>query len=398
MEIKDKLITVESLKSVYNEIKSDLSDYAEQLDDTIADIGAVRLTVGNNLVIGTHTGGEGWSGTVTTGLTHTSGYANNASISLGAGAKNGDVVIVEFDTSYTDGEFAKIGIGNSYRNYAYTGNSHIVMPFVFDGNYNLRITPEENRTFTLTNISVRKIESNGEELNLLLDSIVSGGHDNNYGFWNILLGDRTLEKSSGSTRTIAIGYGSLRNLQGGHRNIALGTYSMSELSGGEKNTSIGADSMLSVKAGEENVAIGFGALHNGKNATGNVAIGVNALNSSESGTPSNNIAIGRYAGYKTTSELNTMIGYQAGYRIESGTNNVCLGVNAYGGASGNYNICIGRDSKYNTGVNNSISIGRDATATASGQMVLGSSLITDVIIAGKRITFNADGSVSWSAV
>ena len=62
------------------------------------------------------------------------------------------------------------------------------------------------------------------------------------------------------------------------------------------------------------------------------------------------------------------------------------------------NTVIGHNSEYSDGVNHSVAVGENAKATASNQMVLGDSDISEVIIAGKRIVFNSDNTVTWENV
>ena len=49
-------------------------------------------------------------------------------------------------------------------------------------------------------------------------------------------------------------------------------------------------------------------------------------------------------------------------------------------------------------VSDSIAIGAGVSCTESNQIVIGKSTVQSVIIAGKRINFNEDGTVTWESV
>lgn len=370
----------------------------ENIGATITNQETITVYLGDELIDTTvlPTLGTNWSGDYENGFHHASGSTSSLSFEDYITDVNCDYIL-EFDTDYTSDEFVNVGFDDSYKILAYNGTSHITLPLRATSKA-LRFTPHENRDFTISNISLKKIQSQGTKKELVVDSILSKNSVSNYGFWNVILGADTMENAVGSTRCIAIGRAALSQLQGGHRNIGIGTFSMSALTGGEKNISIGADSMFSAETGEKNIVIGFAAMPNATGATTNIAIGHKALNCAVGGTPVSNIAIGEYTGnYLTTGENNIMLGNNAGYSITSGKRNICIGHTAKGAKTGNYNVCIGDNSGYSDGVAQSTAIGFKAVATASHQVVIGKAN-DEVILGGRRLIFNDDGTVTWETV
>ncbi len=358
----------------------------------------ITVCLGEELIDTTRlpTIGTNWSGDYENGFHHTAG--NTSSLSFGNYITDVDCdYILEFDTDYTSGEFVNVGFDDFYKILAYNGTSHIVLPLRATTK-KLRITPYEDVEFTISNISLKKIQSQGTKKELVVDSILSSDSVSNFGFWNVILGADTMENAVGSTRCIAIGRAALHDLQGGHRNVAIGTYAMSALTGGEENIAIGADSMFSAKTGDRNIAIGRGSMNNATDASKNIAIGVKALTCAVGSTPVSNIAIGEYTGNAlTTGDNNVMLGNNSGYSITSGKRNICIGYSAKGAKTGNYNVCIGDNSGYSDGVTQSTAIGFKAVATASHQVVIGKANDT-VILGGRKLIFNDDGTVTWEAI
>jgi hypothetical protein len=80
---------------------------------------------------------------------------------------------------------------------------------------------------------------------------------------------------------------------------------------------------------------------------------------------------------------NTYIGYKAG-RYCKGSNNIMVG--ADNGGSVNQ-------------LNDVILLGNNTKASKDGQMILGSTAQTEVILLGnKKLIFNEDGSVTWEQI
>ena len=337
-----------------------------------------------------------WTGDKASGYTHSAGRADSISFSCPA-LEEGEIYICDFDTDYAENEFVNVGIGSQYRIPVYNGTNHIAIPLLAVGVKVLYFTPLSDRTFTISNVTLRKLGGTDAKMNMNLYNVLSRNHEMTYGFWNVFLGRNTAENAVGTTRTLAIGYAALNALQGGHRNVALGTFTMSQMTGGENNVAIGADAMLAITKAMDCIAIGKGAMYNGTLVEDNVVIGHYALTGSTSSSNSKrNVAIGKSAGSYSYGQDNVFVGYQAGYRCQNTNGNVCIGKNAYGSDSGDHNTCVGEQASFASGVSNSSAIGYNAQATKSNQMIIGNENVTEVIIAGKVITFNADGTVTWS--
>lgn len=277
----------------------------------------------------------------------TSGFVHNNTSGGSIQFYNAEITkglyILEFDTTYTAGEFVRCGFANDYKNLAYNGGKHIVMPIEnTDGSQYLHIEAINNIVFTITNVTLRKITDDGDTYTIKTESILNANNQKNFGFWNVVLGYSTAANTVGSTRTVAIGNNALRDLKGGHRNIGIGTFSMSQMTGGEGNVSIGADSMLEVKGGEHNVMVGREAGYKGKYLKDNVGIGHSALFGGADSEAVYNVAVGGNAGFKCKSHRGTFVGYQAGYNIVSNYGNTMIGFNTLGQAEGYDNTCVGK--------------------------------------------------------
>ena len=81
---------------------------------------------------------------------------------------------------------------------------------------------------------------------------------------------------------------------------------------------------------------------------------------------------------------NTYIGYKTG-RYCKGSNNIMVGANS-GGSSVDQ-------------LNSVILLGYNTKASKAGQMILGSTAQTEVILLGnKKLIFNEDGTVTWEQI
>lgn len=377
-------------------------------DSTVEYVETKTVYLGGN-VLGAATLGANWS--VTNGVyTHTTGSTED--LTFAATVEDGEIYLLEFDTSFTNDEFVRVGIGDQYRVLCYQGKSHIIVPLMASGGSTLYVTPiASTYAGSISNITLRKIQDTGTECVLELYSTTTKNHTHNYGFWNTFIGENTAENAVGSTRSIAIGYYTLNALQGGHRNIGIGTFAMSQMVGGEENVSIGADNMLEVKKAEGCVSIGMSAMYCGASRINDVALGKNALRGTATSETSNNLAIGKNSGYKvTTAKNNVFVGNNAGYNLTSGYSNTIVGDGA-GKAitSGYFNTIIGRNANAPAAGRGTIVIGDGAIATKNYQAVIGADNITETLVKGnlvvrgtdgvmRQIVFNADGTCSWTAV
>lgn len=368
-------------------------------------ISDIIIPVGNDLSSGAVVTLNGFTGNLSNGFTHTKGDGEG-SVVLANNNIDAGIYILEFDTSYTAGEFVRCGFADDYKNYAYNGKAHIVMPLRFvSGVKALHIVSCTDVTYTISNITLRKVTEGGDTtITLSINSHLNESQNpENFGFYNLLLSRNNAKKAVGSTRTIAIGESALAELLGGHRLIALGTFAMQQLKNGEKTISIGADNMQTTKSAEQSVSIGIQTLYTAQEVVDTVGIGNQALFNSKKSAY--NVAIGKEAGINinandgTNAAYNTYIGVKAGYRNRRGSANVSIGGMALGGNGGGNNVNIGYNSTYETDCEGTISLGADSKATKSYQMMLGSSNITEVVFCGnKKIKFNSDGTVTWEAL
>lgn len=395
------------------EIEAKGEEVAEELGElgTVKYSESISVFLGDN-VLGTATLGNGWSAPEG-GYKHATGSV--ADLTFNTAAEDGEIYLLEFDTDYDKNEFVRVGIGDRYRVLCYNGKTHIVVPLMASGGNTLYITPVNDKyEGSISNITLRKIQDEGEECVIEMYSTMTNNHTRNYGFWNTLIGDNTAENAVGSSRCIGIGHHSLAWLQGGHRNIGVGTFTMSQMLGGEENVAIGADSMIYVKKAEGCISIGFGAMSQGVELKKNVAIGRYALNGADDSTSQNNTAVGESAGFNCAGSGNSMLGSQAGYRIREGSNNTMIGANTFGGGKGSNNTAIGAGATYEDGMHCTTTIGYNAKATKSYQTVIGSHtgawsdtketlVFGDLVVCGtdgvyRKIVFNADGTCSWVTV
>ena len=374
--------------------------YVEDLrpiTNTVYYTSTINIKVGTELADNAAYTLSDFTGDISNGFTHT--QSNGGRIQLyNANITEGDYLL-EFDTNYTAGEFVRCGFANDYKNYAYNGNAHIVMPIRnSDGNKYLYIDSVYSGVYTISNLSLKKIQDEGTDKTLLVFSTLNSNNENNLGFWNVILGYNTATRAVGSSRMIALGNNALGNLKGGHRNIAIGTFAMSQMIGGEGNIAIGADAMLSVAAAAHNTAIGREACYRGSAIGENVAIGHSAMFGTNDSEAYYCVCVGASAGVNLKGSRSVFVGYQAGYRVTSGTGNTMIGFNTLGESIGYDNVCVGNQASFSSGVHDSVAIGAHSLAKKSYQVVLGNENTTEFVLGNKKIIFNEDGTCSWETI
>ena len=374
-----------------------------EIDTALSNAYEAKLTqtlkVGENLLTEASVSlGANWSGTLTSGFTHTSGSTEPLSFNIATTSNKPYLISFNKTGNTTVNLYVKIGSTPDVD--VYNGLTSIDVGIISDGGY-LTITPTSTYNGTITNLQLREVKADGEN-EVILDTksvLTKDSQDGISGYWNIRLGFDNLDKNENGSRNIAIGHSSLFYLKSGARNIALGTFALSHAITANRNIAIGADAMINEQGGTDNVAIGINALcYGGSGTSANVAIGMNSLNSGSSNTENiqNNVSIGKNAGYYTKANGNTFIGYQAGYRNKTGSSNVMIGSNTFGSDGGNGNTLIGTGISSTTSLAFSIGLGYQATPTKNQQMMLGGSTITEVVMCGnKKIKFNNDGTVTW---
>lgn len=312
----------------------------------------------------------------------------------------GDKYIVEFDSNFYQEEFVTVGTDEKNLSFVYNGTDHLVIPVEIISQAKLIIRPYNEKQFELSNISIRRIQPSGTEYNLNYISAVTSNNYGNYGNRNVLIGYDSATHAVGSTRLVAIGNAVLKNLLAGHRNIGIGGSALQNLESGDENIAIGADAGIYMYTGKSNIAIGLGSCSNGHNMMGNVALGQYALHGAADGEAADCIALGRMAGYQNQANNNIYIGHMAGYSNKTGQNNVFVGADTTYSATGDYNVFLGSGAYAAVAeANDSIGIGHAARPSKSNQMVLGGTMITEVVFCGnKKINFNADGTVTWESI
>lgn len=337
--------------------------------------------------------GDGWSGDIQA-LTHASGTTSIAEFQQATESGKKYLLTMTANKSSFSENYAEVAIGDTPYCDLYNGTSQFIVGFISDGGH-LKIKVDKTLAITFTNIALYEISTEANYSSIIefttnsVISIDSNDTDNVTGWWNVAIGvdNSTQGKNVNGSRNIAIGKNSQSKLVGGSRNIAIGTFSMWSVSQGDRNIAIGADSMYvnsnNTCTANDNIAIGKASLKAGSNLNNNTAIGNSAMGSC-SETATGNVSIGAAAG-RYAANYNVNLGMRAGY-FNSGSNNVAIGYSA-GPASSQQTL------------SNTIAIGYNAVVTKQKQMVLGNpNYINEVVIAGKKINFNEDGTVTWTSI
>ena len=210
---------------------------------------------------------------------------------------------------------------------------------------------------------------------------------------NTFIGSNKPAITTGIENNVSIGSHSMENTifdnnnsQSGKFNVSVGVNSMKNMTTGNHNTSVGFQSMMSVTTGSANTAVGEDSLMTTGDGNSNTAIGCRAMQSAIGG--SNNVAIGQGSCY-WSDEFHP-----------SGSNNTAIG--AHSGSSkgnGSNNISIGYFAKPNADLNNTIVIGNEISANADGEMILGDTHTSTIIMVHngikKVLVFNNDGTITW---
>jgi hypothetical protein len=194
-------------------------------------------------------------------------------------------------------------------------------------------------------------------------------------FLGRLSGNTTLTHSTSNEGryNVGVGYDTLGALTTGASNMALGTFCGQDITDGDGNVLIGYQSGWNVAGANYNVAIGYSAMTTNVSGIENIGIGRSACRVTNT---SYNIGIGGLALYNATGGKNIAIGQSAGRTITTGTSNTFVGYNA--GYNGSQLVSAA----------NSTAIGNGAYTTASNQVVIGNSSVTDTQLQGD-VTVNA---------
>ena len=368
----------------------------ENFDDTAKFILADRIPCGDNLITQPAELSAGWS--YEDGVyTHASGFDNALVFALAT--TNGKRYLAKLTKGIEGNENSiQVGIGNKTPIDTYNGNLIAYIGMISDGG-SLKVYPSAKYASTLE-IELYEVVDKSSASQFITygrqNIYINIGDNDVSSWWNVALGYNALKKSENSTRCIGIGTNSLSELISGSRNIAIGAYSSAYIPSGKDNVAIGADTLYPSRKEcnnnvaiehQESVGIGSDALgfYSGAGSSQCVVIGRNAgknLVDSEVKTEGCTV-VGYEAGYYGN-QKNTYIGYKAG-RYCKGSNNIMVGANG-GGSSVNQ-------------LNNVILLGNNTKASKDGQMILGSTAQTEVILLGnKKLIFNEDGTVTWEQI
>lgn len=376
----------------------------ENFDDTAKFILADRIPCGDNLITQPAELSEGWS--YENGIyTHISGYDNALVFALAT--TNGKKYLAKLTKGIEGNENSiQVGIGNKTPIDTYNGNLIAYIGIISDGG-SLKVYPSAKYASTLE-IELYEVVDKSSSSQFITygrqNIYINIGDNDVSSWWNVALGYNTLKKSENSTRCIGIGTMSLSELISGSRNIAIGTYSTAYIPSGKDNVAIGADTLYpSRKECNNNVAIGRSAL-GGIEHQESVGIGSDALGFYSGAGSSQCVVIGRNAGKnlvdsEVKTEGCTVVGYEAGYY--GNQKNTYIGYKAGRYCKGSNNIMVGANgggSSVNQ-LNNVILLGNNTKASKDGQMILGSTAQTEVILLGnKKLIFNEDGTVTWEQI
>ena len=354
----------------------------ENFDDTAKFILADRIPCGDNLITQPAELSAGWS--YEDGVyTHASGFDNALVFALAT--TNGKRYLAKLTKGIEGNENSiQVGIGNKTPIDTYNGNLIAYIGMISDGG-SLKVYPSAKYASTLE-IELYEVVDKSSASQFITygrqNIYINIGDNDVSSWWNVALGYNTLKKSENSTRCIGVGTNSLSELISGSRNIAIGTYSAAYI---PSNVAIGR-SALGGTEHHKTVGIGTGALgfYTGAGSSQCVVIGYNASqNLVDSEVKTEGCTVVGYEAGSYGNQKNTYIGYKAG-RYCKGSNNIMVG--ADNGGSVNQ-------------LNDVILLGNNTKASKDGQMILGSTAQTEVILLGnKKLIFNEDGSVTWEQV
>ena len=372
------------------------------------------LYIGSNIISGSSvSAGTNWTGDYTNGYTHATGAEGDLTITI-PNTANVKYLLKMKTSSYAESSLFVV-VGDNPRFDTYKGQQDVVVGFVSDSSGTVKISAISGFSTTITNIEICQIKEDGTGTETEIDSknVYSGNKSVCLtGFWNVAIGSETTQASNvNGSRNVAIGENAQNKLKQGTRNVGIGTYAMPFIKNGERNVAIGSDCLYSTShvntdnQAFDNVAIGYAALHDGTMVKQNVAVGVRAMQYAEADSEDNvaigfgsgnyahkfNTHIGKRSGYYTKGNYNTGVGWESGSDLYvTGEQNVCVGARAGFDNTG----ASGENPKT---INNSIAVGYNVKATDSNQARFGNSSQT-IILAGKKINFNNDGTVTWESI
>ena len=174
----------------------------------------------------------------------------------------------------------------------------------------------------------------------------------------------------------------------GKYNAGFGVKAMQSNTIGDHCSAFGFQALMKNTEGDANTALGEDALYENLTGNGNTAVGSHTLQNS---TTSSNTAVGASALInQTTGYFNTAVGMQAGRNFGTAENAITTDdrmtlVGAYA------------NKRTSNALTNTTVIGFQAQADKSNQVVIGNDSVTEVVLGNKILSFNQDGTVTWTA-
>jgi len=277
------------------------------------------------------------------------------------------------------GDLSEVALGDSALDSLTSGTDNVAL----GDNAGTAVTTGSDNVFLGQNAGMAHVDG---------DSNVAVGKDvfktNTTGQMNVAIGEGAMGLSTGSPlQNVAVGTGSLGVCSGtgasteAFSNTAVGHSTGGALTTGKMNTFLGAlAGKLLTTNSSYNVAVGDLALGASAAAVdGVVAVGQSALTKN---TADLNTGVGYNAGQATTSgDDNTYVGSQAGYTNITGADNVYCGDNAGYHLLGSNNTALGSQAMSSGGeaaYQNTTAVGYGVVTTASNQVMLGNTSVTDL--------------------
>ena len=308
------------------------------------------------------------------------------------------------------------------------GNASIDIFANTDGNWKVGLTPSASGSvtfsmvcssaleLTINSLSVKQVTKHADITMMVNQNLIimsQFGTSKNFAVGNGLKTNATGDSN------VAVGYNAQAYMATGNRNTAIGAYAQNKTKTGTANVAIGDNTQVEMESGMFNVAIGTATQRYLTYGAWNVGIGNEVQRNST--VACNNVGIGRRAqSYLTTGGMNTAIGALAGF----GT--VGHQTGDWATTTSNYQTLIGGESTQATtgtadylttlgyrakGIEKAIAIGANASATGEQSIAIGygaeathdNEIVIggdgdSIILCGKKIVFNQDGTVTWEAV
>lgn len=395
----------------------------------------IRSTVsafsyGDNLVTNLETWGSEGGATYNNGWIIPEGAIIRGNVEVEANKEYLVTLTVTNQTAVTPNEYLKplrIALGDDEIS-IFGGN---------DANWNVLLSPSTGGTVvasigggewygTVTAVSIKEVISRPEN-QINLQGTTNGIGTNSL---NVYIGNGGKELALERARNVAIGNSSQQHIETGICNVGIGEYTQRNVQNGSYNVAIGKNAQEGLTTGMYNYAVGYSSQHHITTGSWNVAMGNESQN--EMTTGNNNVSLGRRAHNDlTTGNKNVAVGAQAGfcratdltnpdttsksYATKTGEEQVLIGfqatqvLNTQSTADGA--IAIGARSMANT---DGIAIGRECKAKAAGSIAIGRDSSGNYIeveneneiaigtanhtikLCGKLISFNSDGTVTWT--